>query len=169
MRTPTQRQRPAAPCGQRGIYALEWAFIFPVFFALLYACICYGLTFLVRESMQMAAEDAARVALRYNTSRTGRLDTARTLVQQRMNWLPANLRPVPAGIDVSICRLNDSSLCSNTLTCGVPVNERCVVQVRFSIAYGANPIAPALPGLHRLLLPQTLTARASILVDRGGL
>ncbi|MBB1648260.1 pilus assembly protein TadE [Delftia sp. UME58] len=168
MRKSMHRTYLAAPQGQRGVYALEWAIIFPVFFALLYASISYGLTFLVRESMQMAVEDAARVTLRYQTTRTGRLDAARTLVQQRMGWLPANLRPAAAAIDVRICRLNDSNLCSATLTCGVPLNERCVVQVGMSIPYGAHPIAPALPGL-RILVPATLTARASILVDKGGL
>ena len=42
----------AAHSRQRGVYALEWAIIFPVFFMLLYAIISFGLAFLVRESMQ---------------------------------------------------------------------------------------------------------------------
>lgn len=63
---------------QRGVYALEWAIIFPVFFMLLYGIISYGLTMLVRESMQHAAEEGARAALRYPVgiaSRTGAIAT----------------------------------------------------------------------------------------------
>src|SRR5256885_204676 len=86
------RPHRSASLRQRGVYALEWAIIFPVFFALLYACISYGLAFLVRESMQAAAEDAARATLRYQTSRSARLDAARSLVQQRLDWLPADLQ-----------------------------------------------------------------------------
>ena len=41
------RSHRSASLRQRGVYALEWAIIFPVFFALLYACISYGLAFLV--------------------------------------------------------------------------------------------------------------------------
>ena len=40
------RSHRSASLRQRGVYALEWAIIFPVFFALLYACISYGLAFL---------------------------------------------------------------------------------------------------------------------------
>ena len=150
------------------MYALEWAIIFPVFFALLYACISYGLAFLVRESMQATAEDAARATLRYQTSRSARLDAARSLVQQRLDWLPADLRPTAGSIDVRICRLQNSELCSATLTCGVLVAERCMVRVGFTIPYGTSPIAPALPGFG-LVMPTTLTASANIMVDRGGL
>jgi hypothetical protein len=162
------RLHPPASLRQRGVYALEWAIIFPVFFALLYASISYGLAFLVRESMQSAAEDAARAALRYQTSRSARLDAARTLVQQRLDWLPADLRPTAASIDVRICRLQNSELCSPSLTCGILMAERCMVRVGFSIPYGASPIAPTLPGFG-LVMPATLTANASIMVERGGI
>lgn len=168
MPSPSHSHRHTAHRRQRGVYALEWAIIFPVFFALLYATISYGLTFLVRESMQLAAEDGARATLRYQTNRNGRLDAARTLVQQRMDWLPSTLRPSASSIDVRICRLQDSNLCSPSLSCGMPLNERCMVHVGFSIPYGSNPIAPSLPGF-RILMPDVLTARASILVDTGGL
>jgi hypothetical protein len=156
----------AARGRQRGIYALEWAFIFPVFFALLYASISYGLAFLVRESMQLAAEDAARAALRYQSSRNLRFVAASDLVQQRMSWLPEPLRP--ASVDVRLCRMQDSSQCSATMACGVLLSERCMVRVAFSIPYGSSPIAPPLPGLG-LLMPGTLSASATILVDKGGL
>lgn len=151
---------------QQGVYALEWALAFPLFFALVYGLICYGLTFLVRESMQLAAEDAARAALRYEASRSIRLDNARNMVQHRMSWLPTSLRPTAASIEVQVCRLQNGSPCAPDLSCGSAWSERCVIKVSFSIPYRSSPIAPALPGLH-LLLPEQLHARASILVDKG--
>lgn len=162
---PDYRPRAAARDGQRGIYALEWAYIFPALFALLYACLSYGLVFLVSESMQLAVEDGARATLRYQPTRTDRLSTARSLIQERMGWLPDALRPVAADIHVNICRLQDLTQCSASMSCGTPIQERCMVQVSFSIPYAANPMVPSFG----LPVPATLTAQASILVDKGGL
>ena len=175
MRMPINHTRchafPRTACArQRGVYALEWALIFPVFFLLLYAIISYGLTFLVREAMQSAAEDAARAALRYQSSRSARLQAATTTAQQRLSWLPANLRPPPDRIDVQVCRLQNITLCQPTLSCGVPMAERCMVRVTIAIAYGTNPLLPALPGLGLVMaFPDWMTASASIMVDKGGL
>lgn len=164
--------RPPRPASlrQRGVYALEWALIFPVFFILLYACISYGLAFLVSQSLQLAAEDAARAALRYQNNRPARLQAAVTTAQQHLQWLPANLRPQPAAINVQVCRLQDRSLCGPALSCGVPMAERCMVRVSIAIAYAANPILPPLPGLGVVMVfPPSMTANASIMVDKGGI
>lgn len=68
----TSGRTAAAPRRQRGVYALEWALVFIVFFMLLYAILGFGLGFLVRESMQWAVEDGARAALQFQTSRAAR-------------------------------------------------------------------------------------------------
>ena len=49
---------------QRGVYAVEFALVFLMFFALLYASLCFGLLFAFRAGLQNAAEDGARAALR---------------------------------------------------------------------------------------------------------
>lgn len=162
---PDARLKAALRGRQQGIYALEWAYIFPVLFALLYACVSYGLVFLVSQSMQLAAEDGARVTLRYQPTRTDRLNAARLLVQERMSWLPSPLQPVAGAITVNVCRLQDLTQCAASISCGAPVQERCMVQVSFSIAYASSPMVPSFG----LPLPAALTARASILVDKGGL
>ncbi len=164
--------RPARPARtrQRGVYALEWAIIFPVFFMLLYACIGYGLAFLVSESLQLAAEDAARAALRYQSSRPARLQAATATAQQHLQWLPADLRPQSDGIRVQVCRLQDSTACSPSLACGVALAERCMVKVSIDVPYGAHPLLPPLPGLGVLMaFPATMRAQAGIMVDKGGL
>ncbi|KKW68981.1 pilus assembly protein TadE [Lampropedia cohaerens] len=155
---------------QRGVYALEWAIIFPVFFMLLYAIISYGLTFLVRESMQWAAEDGARAVLRYQPTLEARFEHARNLIlNERLDWLPAALKPAPEAIRIQICQVG-SGICSPQQSCGMTVAERCVVQVDFTVPYGAAPLTPGLEmfGM-QLLHPDTMHASASVLVDRGGL
>lgn len=155
---------------QRGVYALEWAIIFPVFFMLLYAIISFGLAFLVRESMQLAAEDGARAALRYQADRSKRQEEARTVVINKLDWLPSDLKPSTNAINVNVCQASDIENCSPTLICGIKVDERCMIRLDFSIPYGSAPLAPSLRmfGMD-LLNPSELTANASILVDQGGI
>ena len=153
---------------QHGVYAVEWAIVFPVFFMLLYALLSYSLAFLVRESMQLAVEDGARAALQYQHTRTQRLDNARSVVQQRLSWLPVSLRPSASAIQVTLCRLANGEACAVDLLCGAETTNRCFVRVQLDIGYGQHPLAPAIPYLG-VLVPQTLTASASVLADTGGL
>lgn len=169
----------AARRRQRGVYALEWAIIFPVFFALLYGIICYGLTYLVRESMQFAVEEGARAALRYpRTATLGGATTPswlhrRTEAQEAtagaLSWMPIRLKPDASDIRFTLCRVNDAGCSPNTaLDTGMncDTNAPCLVLVSYAIDdYANNAIVPSIPGLG-LILPQTLEARASILIDR---
>lgn len=163
---------------QRGVYALEWALIFPVLFVLLYAIICYGLTYLVRESMQFAVEEGARAALRYpSTAVLGgatptwlhRSTEARQAAAHALTWLPAPIKPEADDIQFTVCPVQDASCTPATalnpaLTCDV--HTPCLVLVSYTIEnYAANAIAPAIPGLG-LMLPSALEAKASLLVDR---
>jgi Flp pilus assembly protein TadG len=164
----------AAPRRQRGVYALEWAIVFPMFFLLLYGIICYGLTFLVRESMQYAVEEGARAALRYpvgQSSSTWNDRKMQTLkvVKDSLDWLPPAIKPTDTTIKFTVCRISDAacnqdSALNATLSCNV--NDPCMVLVSYAINdYQSNAIAPAIPGLG-LVLPSTLQANASILVNR---
>lgn len=178
-----QRANPAfaaaAKRRQRGVYALEWAVIFPAFFVLLYGIICYGLTYLVRESMQFAVEEGARAALRYPSTATmggattpswlHRRTEARQAAASALNWLPANIKPNASDIRFTICRVNDTSCTPDTaldasLSCDT--NMPCLVLVSYAINdYANSAIAPAIPGLY-LVLPEKLEAKASLLIDR---
>lgn len=183
-----QRHRQAAPsCAygtaarghQSGVYALEWAIIFPIFFLLLYGILSYGLTFLVRESMQYAVEEGARAALRYPSSSTLNGATAPTWAHRRteaqqataqaLNWLPPSLRPEKEDISFTICHVSDSNCNLSTplqssISCDV--HTPCLVLVAYRISdYQGNAIAPAIPGLG-MILPSNIEAKASILLDR---
>jgi Flp pilus assembly protein TadG len=157
---------------------LEWAIIFPVFFVLLYGIVCYGLTFLVRQSMQYAVEEGARAALRYPSSTiigsnpptwAFRSLQARRTTANALSWLPAELRPAEGDIDFTLCHLADTACNQDTaLTPALDCNIEtpCLVLVSYRIAnYRQGAIAPAIPGLG-LILPASLQAQASLLVDR---
>lgn len=160
MQSTMKRQRRS----QHGVYAMEWAIVFPVFFMLVYACVSYGLTFLVRQSMQNAVEDGARAALQYQEQRLDRLSFASLVAKERLSWLPNGLTPV---IDVSVCRVGSAQSCATSTPCSSQWASRCLVRVEASLAYGLAPLAPPLPGLG-VLVPDVLTASASMLVDPGG-
>src|SRR4051812_26140300 len=74
VRTPARRVRRVRLAGahrQRGVYAVEFAFVYLLFFALVYATLCYGVLFTLRAGLQHAAEDGARAALRYQVVAAG--------------------------------------------------------------------------------------------------
>lgn len=159
---------------QRGVYALEWAIIFPVFFMLLYGIICYGLTFLVRESMQFAVEEGARAALRYPVGKdtatwADRKQQAQDAVMQSLDWLPTAIRPTASTVQFTACAVSNTSCSPQTaLDSGLLCNAQspCMVLVSYTIDnYAEHAIAPALPGFG-LILPSSLQATASMVIDR---
>ena len=160
---------------QRGVYALEWAIIFPVFFMLLYGIICYGLTFLVRESMQYAVEEGARAALRYPVGKSASTWSDRKIqtlqsVKDSLDWLPAAIQPTDANVKFTVCLVSDAacnqdSALNASLSCDT--SSPCMVLVSYAISnYQSNAIAPPIPGLGPVL-PSKLQANASILIDRA--
>jgi Flp pilus assembly protein TadG len=56
-----KRKHPKA--GQAGIAAIEFAFIFPMLFFMLYSIVVYSLLFVVYQSINFAAQEAARAAV----------------------------------------------------------------------------------------------------------
>lgn len=158
---------------QKGVYALEWAMVLPVFFVLLYAIISYGLAFLVRESMQAAIEDGARAALRYHQVPENRLKNVQSMVAQRLQWLPSTLRPDSDSVQVQVCQLKlqqsqTPEQCADGLVCSSDTEMRCLIKVQVVIPYDKYPLTPQLLDWESLRFPP-LKASASILVGAGGL
>lgn len=159
---------------QRGVYALEWALVFVVFFMLLYAILGFGLGFLVRESMQWAAEDGARAALQFQPTREQRRDRARQVLRANLDWLPPELlASIDQGSNFSfmVCRLNDQASCTasmaaEALECDIDRNAPCMVQLRLTLPYARHSFIPSLSlGLMELAMPD-LQAQAQLLVDQ---
>lgn len=164
----------AAPRRQRGVYALEWALVFIVFFMLLYAIVGFGLGFLVRESMQWATEDGARAALQFQDNRAARRARALEVVQGHLEWLPGELRAsIGRGDNFSflVCRLNDQASCTSSMAaeaieCDIDRNAPCMLQLRLTLPYARHSFTPSLTlGLMELAMPD-LQAQAQLLVDQ---
>jgi len=66
------RRRSTSANAQQGAYAVEFAFVFLLAFAMLYGALCYGMLFAFRLGLQNAAEDGARAALRRDARPTRR-------------------------------------------------------------------------------------------------
>lgn len=177
---------PSRRC-QEGAVALEFAWLFAfVFFPLLYGIIAFGLTFLVRESMQYAVEEAVREALRVpppavlagssQVTWAHRETQARQVLADALFWLPEQLKPNENTVQFTACSLLQESCATPAPGAGLPtldpalqclVRAPCVVRIRFNIDdYPSRAIAPPLPGFG-LFYPDTLRAEAQILIDRS--
>ena len=160
---------------QRGVYALEWAIIFPVFFMLLYGIISFGLTFLVRESMQWAIEDGARAALQHQSTREARKQRALEVVKGNLSWLPSSLQATlnqGNNLRFMICSLNSSNctedMSPSSLQCDIDTGHPCMVHVHIKLPYAQHSLTPSLSlGLIEATMPN-LQAQAQILVDQKG-
>lgn len=145
---------------QRGVSAIEFAMVFPVFFLILYAIITYGLIFAAQQSLTLAATEGARAALVYQavtavsgqTSQQTALDARATFAcdtaLQLVGWLSSG--PVTcAQVPQTSCGSNGGMYC---------------VQVTLTYPYGTRPLIPMLP-LTSLVLPTSLTSSATVQID----
>lgn len=146
---------------QKGGTAIEFALVFPIFLALIYAMISYALVFMLTQSFTYASEDALRAALSVDCTGISSADcinnritpTVRSQVASSLAWLPDDVRSIvvgDSGDKVSV------SCSSNT----------CTVEVRYA-NYRSNPMIPLLnlPGIGTVpKVPQDLVGRASLRV-----
>jgi Flp pilus assembly protein TadG len=156
----------AAPA--RGAAAVEFAFIFPLFFAILYATVSYSLTLLLQMGLSNAAADGARTAIQlvdplqfdkagFNTAAKQRVTQA---VRASLGWLPkAQVEAIVANIDITTSPDPGNGIGSRA---GVRVN----VQVLWK-NYSAAPLIPSIdvPLIGKVpALPQDLGGSASMLL-----
>lgn len=174
--TTRNRRTPLAPRGARGAHAVEYALVFPVFFALLYGTLAYGFIFAMRLGLQHAAEEGAREAIRYQIP-TGPGDTqialreaaAETVARMAANWLQ---QMGSLNVKADVCPQGElnclptvgSAEQPDTLICGTTLAESCQIVVTVEFPYQEHPIFPSVPGLG-LVMPTTLQGRARALLD----
>jgi Flp pilus assembly protein TadG len=83
---------PSQPRSQRGAAAVEFAFVFPVLFLLIYGVIVYSYIFVLQESINFAAQQAAEAAVAVEPDAAGydALATAqaRAMASRALQWLP---------------------------------------------------------------------------------
>lgn len=147
---PFPRKLPRTARRQDGVYAIEFALVFLIFFALVYTIICYGILFTFRFGLQNAAEDGARAALRYQISLDARKAKAKAVAAaQTEHWLP-----VAAVVSADVVYSSGS-------TCGTTPDQRCRIVVNVT-ANGLNKVLPPFPSF---AMPDVLTSQASVLLD----
>lgn len=145
---------------QRGVYAIEFAFVFLIIFALLYAVICYGFLLTMRLSLQNAAEDGARAGLRYQRNLDDRKTEANTVAIQRTDWLPAGLKANRI-VEVTICMAGEDACSQVAPPCGPEWSNRCQMVVTVTVG-GIEELFPAFPGV---AVPDQIAGKASMLLD----
>ncbi len=138
---------------QRGVAAIEFALVFPLFFVIFYAIVAYGLIFAANQTLSLAAQEGGRAALRFEgeTSLAAayslRTSAACTTAQGLLTWLPAG------GIIAT---------CTNA-ACSGGTGMQCVT-VQITYDYQAHPLVPNLP-LMGFATPSTLGAQVVTQLD----
>jgi len=154
----TALRRPGA-FAQRGAYAIEFAFVFLLFFVLLYAILSWGILMTLRGGLQNAAEDGARAALRYQVVATGSQNPLRQAKAAEIAGLRvAGWFATPPLVVAQICQ-PDSGVCGAPV-CDATWAQRCQIVVTVT-ASGLNAMLPLL----QFALPDVLVGRASMLLD----
>jgi Flp pilus assembly protein TadG len=149
---------------ERGVYAIEFAFVFLIIFALLYAVICYGFLLTARMSLQSAAEDGARAGLRYQSELNKRKDIASGVATDRSSWLPASLK-ANLRVAADICIAGEDDCQQATPPCGLTWSNRCQMIVTVTVS-GIGTLFPAFPSF---AVPDRIVGKASMLLDGGSL
>ena len=145
---------------QRGVYAIEFAFVFLIIFALLYAVICYGFLLTMRMSLQNAAEDGARAGLRYQSELNKRKDIASGVATDRSGWLPASLK-TNLEVEANICIAEGNDCQQEAPPCGPAWSTRCQMVVTVTVS-GIGAVFPAFPSF---AVPDQIVGKASMLLD----
>jgi Flp pilus assembly protein TadG len=131
-------------CRQRGAASVEFALVFPIFFSVFYAIVCYGFVFTIQQSLSMAVAEGARAALRDASSDAQRITNAQNASNQVLSWLASGSYDATA--TVAACVGDPSVNC---------------VQVTASYDYAGYPVVPPLP-LLGVAVPNTLNATATV-------
>lgn len=131
-------------CRQCGAASVEFALVFPIFFSLFYAIVCYGFVFTIQQSLTMAAAEGARAAVRDASSDAQRITNAQNASNQVLSWLASGSYSVTVAIGACV---GDPSV-------------NCV-QVTATYDYAGHPIVPPLP-LLGVAVPNALNAAATV-------
>lgn len=161
------RHRPPA-LRQRGVYAVEYAFVFLLFFGLIYSIVCYSVVFTFRFGLQNAAEDGARAGLRYQPgasvqdSLLARLQKAEQVATERsQGWKPAAAELL---VQSDVCQ-PDTGVClrsGGAPDCAAPDwAQRCQLRVRVTLDQ-VDRVLPPIP----FPTPERLAGEASVLLAR---
>ncbi|AXF20459.1 pilus assembly protein TadE [Burkholderia pyrrocinia] len=140
----TQARQPSAWRRQRGVAAVEFAIVFPLFFLIAYAIVTFGMIFIIQQSLTFAASEGARAALNYTSAPCDRLQVnARNAVTQALAGAPWS-----QNVNFAAQALTSAPAPASTpgVTCGVTFASTSTsafnVMVTTTYSYAANPLIP---------------------------
>lgn len=167
---------------QRGVYALEFAAVFVVFFLVLYALLTFGLIIAAQQTLNFAAEDAARSALRWQSgdeqeSLSRRMAAAKQRAADLTGWVARIAGS--QNVQVQVCPRGDrarqvpavgghDALCENELL-QPSLYPRDSIEVLMRYGYRDGPLVPMLGPdvLFGVLVPDALYGRALVDLQIG--
>ncbi|WP_035880671.1 TadE family protein [Cupriavidus metallidurans] len=135
----------------KGIAALEFAIVAPLFLTLVLGITYYGTVFVLQQALTLAAEEGARAALRYPLTSTGGT-TASTLDLR----VAAAAQTARGMLPTSMSSLISSANVAQPVTCASPSGTQCV-QVTLSL-----PTRSILPSVPMVPVPAVLTGSAMV-------
>ena len=148
---------------QRGATAVEFAFVFPILFLLLYGLVVYAYVFLVNESMTFVAQESAEAAVAVDPNKVTPRAAYEAQVTQRVRttasdlfgWLPGDQRSRVVGSAGEKVRVAFRTS-----------GGQQVVQVDMDFDFEGLFPTVALPFVGRVPpMPETLSANAVALLD----
>ena len=116
---------------QRGASAVEFAFVFPILFLLVYGVIVYSYIYVIQQSLTYSAQQSAEAAVAVNPIPAATLNTrieqrVRAVAVESLRWMPLRQRERVIGatgerVQVAFQSIDgDESVVRVTLTFDVP-------------------------------------------------
>ncbi|WP_208621876.1 TadE/TadG family type IV pilus assembly protein [Bordetella genomosp. 12] len=132
--------------------------MFLVFFLVVYGILTWGLIFAAQQSVNYAAEEGARIALRWQSADAMgvRAQQARSEALRQLSWVQSMGRA-----DASIAVCGAGGLVQGEGACSGAALDPDQLEVLVRYPYSAGPLVPVLPGILPWL-PAQLAARASV-------
>lgn len=135
---------------------MEFAFVFPLLFFLMYGVIAYSYLFVVQESLHFAAQEAAEAAVRADgrdpDADLTRIALARETAARVLGWLPASQRARVLGDD-------NQKVAVSFGTAPDPQTDTVIVQLQFEVR-GLFPVLSLWLVGEVPPMPERLVARA---------
>ncbi|MBP6020560.1 MAG: pilus assembly protein [Burkholderiaceae bacterium] len=141
---------------QHGVYAVEFALTFLIFFLVLYAVLTYGMIFAAQQTLNWAAQDGARAGLRWLPTSEGRAQAAEGVALDKASWL----------MNMGGSGAVQVGSCLEEVTTNPPCKPSGSGELKVVAHYNYHgfPLVPMLGpgGLIGALVPATLQAEASV-------
>jgi Flp pilus assembly protein TadG len=134
---------------QCGATAIEFAFVFPVLFLLVYGVIVYSYVYVLQQSITFAAQHSVDAAVAVSPVPDGdyqaRLETrVRAVAVQSLNWLPASQQASVTGVNGNLVQISYESLDGGqALRVGLAFNTQGLFPTLVLPLVGAVPPLPA--------------------------